>query len=328
MPLPDLFLDRLAEIVPSDRYEDVVASFESPGGTGFRICTLLAEPEAVLERLEDEGVQIESVEGVPGAYAVPAEGRAPLMASGPYADGHIYLQNISSQLPPHLLGIRSGERVLDLCAAPGSKTGQLAAMLNGDGEIVAVEKVRERFYKLKANIYAQGATNVIPWLGSGTAYWHREPESFDRVLLDAPCSTEGRFRTHEPETTRYWSARKIREMRSKQQKLLFGGIQALKPGGTLIYSTCTFAPEENEGVLAKALRTFGDKIELVDVTLPSSGRLAAQTTEGVTEWNGHTLDPQLKKARRVLPDGLLEGFFVAKLVKRASTVNGHAKNGR
>ena len=169
---------------------------------------------------------------------------------------------------------------------------------------------------------------MIPWLGSGTAYWHREPESFDRVLLDAPCSTEGRFRTRRARDDALLERPQDQEMRSKQRKLLFGGIQALRPGGTLVYSTCTFAPEENEGVARQGAQTFGDRIEVVDVTLPSSGRLAGQTTGGMTEWNGHTLDPQVAKARRVLPDGLLEGFFVAKLVKRASTLNGHSGDGR
>ena len=328
MPLPEPFLERLQQIVPEDRLDSVLASFEAPPATGFRVNTMLRSEEEVLGALLDEGVPVETVEGVPGAYSVPGDGRAALMASLPYAEGHVYVQNVSSQLPVRSLAPREGDRVLDLCAAPGSKTGQISVLVGDGGEVTAVEKVRPRFYKLKANVYRQGATNVLPWLGNGAAYWRREPEAFDRVLVDAPCSTEGRFRTHDPETTQYWSIRKVREMRSKQQKLLWAGIQTLKPGGTLVYSTCTFSPEENEGVLAKALRTFGDKIELVDVSLPSTGRLAKQTTEGVTEWSGKTLDPQLKKARRVLPDGLLEGFFVAKLVKRESTLNGHSGDGR
>lgn len=321
MPLPDPFVDRLREIVPADRFDAVLASFEEPPATGFRVNTMLRDEDEVISVLEDEDVPLEAVEGVPGAYVVPADGRPALLASRPYADGHIYIQNISSQLAPIALAPRGGDRVLDLCAAPGSKTGQISMMVGKEGEVTAVEKARPRFYKLKANVYRQGATNVLPWMGNGAVYWRREPESFDRVLVDAPCSTEGRFRTHEPETTQYWSPRKIREMRSKQVKLLWAGIQALKPGGTLLYSTCTFAPEENEAVVAKMLGTFGDKIEIVDAGLPTSGPVAEQVTAGLTEWGGRDFPQALELTRRVLPNDVFEGFYVAKIAKRGSTVD-------
>ena len=321
MPLPDPFVARLQEIVPADRFDAVLASFEEPIATGFRVNTMLRDEDEVISVLEDEDVPLEAIEGVPGAYVVPADGRPALLASRPYADGHIYVQNVSSQLAPLALAPREGDRVLDLCAAPGSKTGQLSTLVGKAGEVTAVEKARPRFYKLKANVYAQGATNVLPWMGNGAVYWRREPEAFDRVLVDAPCSTEGRFRTHDPETTAYWSPRKIREMRSKQVKLLWAGIQALKPGGTLLYSTCTFSPEENEGVVAKVLNTFGDAIEVVDAGLPTSGPVAEQVSAGLTEWNGRELPQALELTRRVLPNALLEGFYVAKLAKRASTVD-------
>ena len=321
MPLPAPFVERLQEIVPADRFDAVLATFEAPVATGFRVNTMLRDEADTLAVLEDEGVPVESVAGVPGAYMVPADGRPALLASRPYADGHVYVQNVSSQLAPIALAPRAGDRVLDLCAAPGSKTGQLSAMVGPEGEVTAVEKVRPRFYKLKANVYAQGATNVLPWLGNGAVYWRREPESFDRVLVDAPCSTEGRFRTHDPETTAYWSPRKIKEMRSKQVKLLWAGIQALKPGGTLLYSTCTFSPEENEGIVSKALKTFGDAIEVVDAGLPKSGPVADQTVPGLTGWRGKTFPDAVRQTQRVLPSDALEGFFVARIAKRASTVD-------
>ena len=321
MPLPAPFVSRLQEIVPEDRFDAVMATFEAPPATGFRVNTLLRDEADVIAALRDEDVPVEAVEGVPGAYAVPADGRPALLASRPYADGHVYVQNVSSQLAPHVLAPRLGDRVLDLCAAPGSKTGQLSALVGTGGEVTAVEKVRPRFYKLKANVYAQGATNVLPWMGNGAAYWRREPESFDRVLVDAPCSTEGRFRTHDPETTAYWSTRKVKEMRSKQVKLLWAGVQALKPGGVLVYSTCTFAPEENEGVIAKALRTFGEAIEVVDAGLPTAGPFADHTLPGLTEWHGRAFPAGVSNARRVLPSALLEGFFVARIAKHAPTAD-------
>ncbi len=318
--LPAEFVERLYALVPPGRVEAVLATFEAPRAPGFRINTIRVAPEAILDALRADGLTPEPVAGVPGAYTVPVDQRPGLLASLPYAQGHLYVQNVSSQLPALVLDPQPGERVLDLCAAPGSKTRQLACLMQNEGEVVAVEKVRERFYKLRSNLARQGSAVVLPVLASGAAYWHREPEAFDRVLVDAPCSTEGRFRVGDPETTRYWSPRKVREMQAKQRKLLFAGVQALRPGGTLVYSTCTFAPEENEVVLSKALRTFGGAVEVVEAGLPTTGPVVASVQDGLTDWNGQALDPQVAHARRVLPDGTLEAFFVARLRKHESTL--------
>ncbi len=326
MPLPPAFVERLRAVVPRERVAGGLATFAAPEAVGFgriplRVAAEGTDTGAVTARLQGEGLAVQAVEGVPGAYAVPAEERAALLASAPYAEGLVYLQNVSSQLPVLALDPQPGERVLDLCAAPGSKTGQIAALMEDEGELVAVEKVRDRFFRLRANVAAQGATLVHAVLGSGTAFWHREPESFDRVLLDAPCSTEGRFRADDPETTRYWSERKVKEMRGKQERLLFAAVQALRPGGTLVYSTCTFAPEENEAVVDRALRTFGDAVEVVEAGLPTTGPAAA-AQPGIEAWGNRTFRPEVALTRRILPDGALEAFYLARLVKHASTVRG------
>lgn len=323
MPLPDPFLARLARIVGPADLAGVLATFEAPLRTSFRVVTLRASEADVLERLRDAGIPFEAVPGVPGAFSVEAEHRAALLASAPAAEGLVYAQNASSQVPVHVLAPQPGERVLDLCAAPGSKTGQIAAAMANEGEVVAVEKVRERFFKLRANVAAQGATIVRPRLGSGTAIAYGEPEAFDRVLLDAPCSTEGRFRTDVPATTAYWSPRKIKEMRAKQGRLLYAAVQALRPGGTLVYSTCTFAPEENEGALTKMLKTFGDRVEVVPADgLPDGGPAGSGgplVRPGMEAWDERAFHPDVRHARRVLPDGRFEAFFVARVVKHGST---------
>ncbi|MEM8558159.1 MAG: RsmB/NOP family class I SAM-dependent RNA methyltransferase [Bacteroidota bacterium] len=322
MPLPDAFLDRLHAIVPPARYEAVVASFAAPQATGFRVNTLRAVEDEVLDALRAEGLHPHAADGILGGFWVAPAERAALLASTPYADGHVYVQNLASQLPPLVLGPQPGETVLDLCAAPGSKTRQLATLMEDTGRIVAVEVVRKRYYKLRDNLAQQGSTIVEPVCANGAGFWHRMPEAFDRVLLDVPCSTEGRFRADVPETTRYWSPRKIKEMRSKQRKLLFSGVQALRPGGTLVYSTCTFAPEENEAVLAKALRTFGDAIELVPVTLAGRAFALPNTQPTLEAWNDRAFPEAVRAAVRVLPSPTMEAFFVAKLVKHASTLRG------
>lgn len=318
MPLPALFVERLRSIIPPAEFDRVLESFALNADVGFRINTLKASANEVLPALIIEGLTPEAVALVSGAYTVPFEQRAMLLGSASAANEHVYVQNLSSQLPPLILNPQPGERVLDLCAAPGSKTRQLACLMRDEGELVAVEKVRKRFYKLKANVAAQGSSMVQPVIGSGTAYWHREPEAFDRVLVDAPCSSEGRFRIDNPETTRYWSRRKIKEMQSKQRKLLFAGVQALKPGGTLVYSTCTFAPEENESVVSKVLKVFGDAVELVDTGLDE--RVAGTTQTALPGWNDRPFNPPVPNARRILPNGAFEAFFVACFVKHETTL--------
>ncbi|MEM8601332.1 MAG: RsmB/NOP family class I SAM-dependent RNA methyltransferase [Bacteroidota bacterium] len=322
MPLADAFLDRLRTIVPPTQYEAVVASFAAPQATGFRVNTLRADAATVLDALRGEGLHPHAAEGIRGGFWVEAAERAALLASKSYAEGHVYVQNLASQLPPLVLDPQPGETVLDLCAAPGSKTRQLATLMQDAGRIVAVEVVRKRFYKLRDNLAQQGSTIAEPVCANGTGFWHRMPEAFDRVLLDAPCSTEGRFRADTPETTRYWSRRKIKEMRSKQQKLLFSGIQALRPGGRLVYSTCTFAPEENEAVLAKALRTFGDAVEWQPVTLGGEALALPNTQPTLAAWNGRAFPDAVRAAVRVLPSATMEAFFVATLTKHTSTLRG------
>ncbi len=313
--LPDAFLDRLRAIVPPEHFAATLASFGAPQATGFRVNTLRASSAAVAASLEADGLHPHAAEGLPDGFWVAPEERAALLASAAYAEGHLYVQNLASQLPPLALGPQPGERVLDLCAAPGSKTRQLVCLMRDEGEVAAVEAVRGRFFKLRANLAAQGATSVRTFHRDGATVWRHRPEHFDRVLLDAPCSTEGCFRAGDPETFRYWSPRKVKEMARKQQRLLFSAVQSLRPGGTLVYSTCTFAPEENEAVLSRMVAKFDGRVEVVPAALPP----AVREQPALEAWKGTPL-PGVAEARRILPTDTVEAFFVAKLVKHESTL--------
>ncbi len=321
--LPEAFLERLRRIVPPDRYAAVLRTFSAPQATGFRVNTLLAAPEALARELAAEGLRLHPVAWHAEAFWVAPEQRAALLASAACAGQRLYVQNLSSMIPPLVLGARPGERVLDLCAAPGSKTLQLACQMQNRGELAAVEVVRSRFFKLRDNLAAQGALGdardgaVRTFLQDGTKVWRYRPEHFDRVLLDAPCSTEGRFRVDEPATYAYWSLRKIREMARKQRRLLFSAVQSLRPGGVLVYSTCSFAPEENEAVLDKALRTFGEALRLEPIDLDLDNLLPP-----LSAWEGKAFRHDLSPARRLLPTETMEGFFVATIRKVERTVAG------
>lgn len=313
--LPDAFLERLKRLLPPSTYDGVLRTFEQPRPTSFRINTLMAERAAVLEDLQALGLSLHPVSWFEDAFWVPAEERAELLQSTAYQENQIYIQNLSSMIPPIVLAPEPDERVLDLTAAPGSKTLQVACRMQGRGELAAVEVVRGRYYKLRDNLHAQGADFVRTFHKNGEYVWRNRPEYFDRVLLDAPCSSEGRFHVTEPNSFAYWKPRKVKEMAGKQQRLLYSAVQALRPGGTLVYSTCAFAPEENEGVLNRALKKFGDAL-----TIEPLGLELPNMQPPVASWNKRSFPSTLQAARRILPTDTMQGFFVCKLHKHHNTL--------
>ena len=311
MDLPELFLQRLSRIVPSERYAECVRALHEPPAVGARVNTLLAERDTVFCGLREAGFAVHPVAWYPDAFWIPPEQREALLASKWVQNALVYVQNLSSMIPPLVLAPQSGEEVLDLCAAPGGKTLQMAVMMRGEGNLVAVEAVRGRFFKMRENLQRHGAVWVQTVQAEGEWLWKRWQGRFDAVLLDAPCSSEGRFRADAPTSFRYWSLKKIADMVRKQKSLLYSAIQCLKPGGRLVYCTCTFAPEENEGIIAHALKKFGEAIELLPVPLEVEGVVPA-----LSEWEGRAFPEAVRHARRILPSARMEGFFVCLMRKR------------
>jgi len=309
--LPELFLARLRRIIPSKKWDQTANTFAESKPTTFRINTLKASVPILKEKLEHQGFRLEKVPWYPEAFIL-REGRLrELQETEAYQRGEIYVQNLSSMIPPLVLAPEPGEKILDLTAAPGSKTTQLASLMKGEGEITANDNNQIRFFKLKANVELQGAGNVELRMLPGEIFGRRYPDTFDRILLDAPCSAEGRFDIREPASYKYWKPAKIKEMARKQKNLLISALRALRPGGVLVYSTCTFAPEENEGVLNWAFGKFGDQIQLEKIKLPLTNQMP-----GFLQWEKENFQPSLRGAVRILPTSDMEGFFVARLRKR------------
>jgi 16S rRNA (cytosine1407-C5)-methyltransferase len=309
--LPQKFLDRLRRIIPPAQYDSVVATLDVPKPVTFRVNWINIDPHDVQRRLGVEKADIVQISWYPNAFILRTGTLRELQETGVCRNGEIYIQSLSSMLPVIVLDPQPGEYVLDLAAAPGSKTTQMAYHLKGQGGIVANDNNRKRLYRLQAVVAQQASGIVKCTLRHGAAFGRTHCDVFDRVLVDAPCSSEGRFLVSKPETYRYWSVRKIHEMVGKQRKLAWAGVQALKPGGVMVYATCTFAPEENEGVMDWLLVKCGDSIELEEVTLPIHNVLP-----GLTHWDGTQYLPAVKKTCRVLPSAVPEGFFVAKIRKR------------
>lgn len=311
--LPEVFLERLKHLVPSSRWDQIANTFAAPPPTTFRINTLKTTPEAVREALEAQGLRVRQVPWSREAYLLVSGRLRDLQETALYRQGAIYVQSLASMLPALVLAPQPGETILDLTAAPGSKTTQMACLMQGRGRIVANDNNRVRFFKLKANVESQGVTNVELSLKPGETFGRTHPDTFDRVLLDAPCSAEGRFQAHEPASYRYWKPAKIREMARKQKRLLGSAIGALRSGGVLVYSTCTFAPEENEAVVDWALRRFPGVCAIEEIQFDLPNRMA-----GLVRWDAETFDPGVHHGLRILPTDEMEGFFIARLRKLKS----------
>ncbi len=311
--LPDIFIQRLKEIIPSKDFDAVLQTFVMDRQKSYRINTLKSDGKEVFKQFEDKKIKIKPLNWIEEGFLIEqelSEEQQELLSQ--LADkGLIYKQNISSMLIPVILNPQPGERVFDMCAAPGSKTSQMAMMMNNHGKMVAVEAIKDRFYKLKAVLALLGVKNVEPVMCDGRKFRLRvNEELFDRVLVDAPCSSEGRFNLNNKKSLGYWSLRKIKEMVQKQRGILLNGTRLLKKSGTLVYSTCTFSPEENEGIVTWVLKK-NDEIRLVPIDIPK-----IKTYPPLLQWQEKPFSPNVAKCVRILPTEMTDGFFIAKFQRQ------------
>lgn len=310
MSLPPLFVERLEQIVDPADLSMVLQSFGAIKPTFARLNPLRRDPAQTLQQLIAEGFAPTPVPGHSTALRFEPAERERLMRSSAVLDGSLYPQSLSSQCAAPLLAPTAEHWVLDLAAAPGGKTLHLAALMNNQGRISAVEPIRKRMFRLAENLKRGGASNVKTYLMDGRQVERKTPDRFERVLLDAPCSSESRMRVDDEESLKYWSERKIAEQSRKQQGLLLAALRACKPGGRVLYSTCSLAPEENESVVAHALEKFDGELELLPIELAS-----IPTRPGLTTWQNESLPESLALTCRVLPTAEVDGFFLALLAR-------------
>ncbi|MCK5012371.1 MAG: RsmB/NOP family class I SAM-dependent RNA methyltransferase [Candidatus Omnitrophica bacterium] len=296
-------------IIPEAQYDRVVKSFFFPRTMSVRINTLKTGREDFLSILKRKNIIFKEVPWIKEALVLDGVSPLELGAMDIVVEGLIYRQGLSSMLPVILLDPQPADCVLDMCAAPGSKATQIAACMSNQSKIVCIEPVRGRYYKLKSVALLMGAANMSFHLTDARRFRSRN-QLFDKILVDAPCSSEGRFRAGDPKTFAYWSPRKIKEMVRKQRGLLLSASRLLRPGGTLVYSTCTFAPEENEGVVHWLLKKDGGTLETEKIHVPE-----VESYSIGTEWKGKVFNDQVKRILRVLPCEEMEGFFIAKFKK-------------
>ncbi len=224
--------------------------------------------------------------------------------------GLIYVQEKASMLPVIVLDPQPGEVVIDLCAAPGSKTTQIAQLMENKGLLVVNEVNRKRMRGLIHNIKRCGLMNEAVISVNGQKVHRVFSDYFDRVLIDAPCSAEGTVRRSKA-VLYHWGIKNIQRMSRLQIGLITSGFRALRPGGTMVYSTCTIAPEENERVVSYLLEKYPEA-ELLPIRISKF-----KTRPGIIHWQGVSFEERVKNCVRILPqDNDTAPFFIAKITKR------------
>lgn len=275
----------------------------------LRLNKLRSPYRQTLKELETLGWQGSPYDWMPTGYSVETPIEV-LRDSQIITKGAAFIQNAASWIPVLALDPRPGEVILDVCAAPGGKTSHIAAITQNEARIFANDNSRARLAKLRANTERLGAEVEQYTLFDATQLVRKYGElTFDKILLDAPCSGEGLMTLDNDKSFNSWSVAHIKRLQRLQKRIISQAWQLLRPGGVLVYSTCTMAPEENEAVIDYMARTRQDiQIEPILIAPPNK-------VNTVKEWNGKSYSKQLQDCLRLMPSENIEAFFVAKCKK-------------
>lgn len=290
------------------RYEEILGKKEAELllktkiKKAIRVNTLKISEKELVERLQKQKVVLEKIKWLDFGYF--ADAKFSLGATPEYLFGYYYLQEAASQLPVQVLNPDGEELVLDMAAAPGGKTTQIAQYMKNRGAIVAIDSRVQRLHALKNNLERLGVKNCIAYR-KDSAQIAELGTKFDKILLDAPCS--GNFVVDDQ-----WLNKKttsgIKERAELQKKLMRAAVSVLKDDGTLVYSTCSLEPEENEFVIDWALENLNVRLEKINIDAGDDGLVTVF---------GKKLNPEIKKCKCFWPHRTkTQGFFVAKLFKR------------
>ncbi len=297
-----IFLKRYQELNPDFNFKKCPVSEEVKNV--LRVNTLKVNEKMLIQRLKKIGIHLKKIDSLP--YAYKYKSKFSLASTTEYACGYFYLQGAASQIPPIVLNPKEDDEVLDMCAAPGSKTTQICQLMNNKGLVVALDNNAMRLSALKSNLLRCGCKNVVLYKKDARFAFdfHRK---FDKILLDAPCS--GNF-VIESEFFEKKTIQGFLDRAKLQKDLLKAAYKCLKNGGTMVYSTCSLEPEENERVIDWFIRKHSDmKLQNIDFKIPGS-------SHGLIKVFDKELSSELKKTIRVWPDkSKMQGFFIAKMKK-------------
>ena len=299
--LPQAFLERMEEML-KEEFPAFLESYQAPRQFGLRINIKKISVEKFLEISPFHLTPIPWVENGFFYGSEDRPSRHPYYQAGLY-----YLQEPSAMTPASRLPVSPGDMVLDLCAAPGGKATELGSRLKGRGLLVANDISSSRAKALMRNLELWGIENSLVTTETPRRLAQVFPEYFHKILIDAPCSGEGMFRK-DPDVAKTWDPSRPDYFSSQQKEIVARGISMLRPGGMLLYSTCTFSPQENEGVISFILENF-PQMELLYI--PGYQGFS----QGCPQWGNK--DPRLKKCVRIFPHHMEgEGHFLALLTKK------------
>ncbi|MBQ2835944.1 MAG: RsmB/NOP family class I SAM-dependent RNA methyltransferase [Clostridia bacterium] len=292
MQIPEFFKQMLLTQYGENTTNKIIEGYSKQRLVTLRINTIKADKEKIKNKLQEAEIQYEDILWYDDALIIKNVREDEIKKLDIYENGEIYLQSLSSMLPPIILEPKAGENILDMAAAPGGKTTQMAAITQNKAYITACEKNKIRAERLKYNLQKQGVGCVNVMLEDARKL--SDFFSFDKVLLDAPCSGSGTMSVFD----NGFSKELIYRSSKTQEELLSKALKILKPGGEMVYSTCSILEQENEGVLRKVLHKFGAEI------------IPIENIEGVP-----VLHTSIDGVMCVAPTDLYEGFFVARIKK-------------
>jgi len=277
----------------------------------IRVNTIKSSVDQILDLLQRYDVPHRPHPFNPYGFIIEDD-HLPLSHSLAFFLGHFFYQSMASQLPALALDPRPGETVLDIAAAPGSKSTQIAALMQNQGRLVLNDASFRRHQALMTNLFRAGVWNEALYFTPGQRIGKILPEYFDRVLVDAPCFGLN----HPPKRTdnkAYWSMRQLEGLINIQYHLLVSAIKAVRVGGSIVYSTCSMTVEENERLIDRILKEYPVEVEELPLWQGSSVR------KGIVEFDGSKFHDSLQKAIRIMPfPEPVEGFFVVRLKKTES----------
>lgn len=306
-------VDRMEVLLGKKGMQEFFDISYTPTPNSIRCNTLKISVEEIMKRFDNYGWKVRQLfEDFPEVIIIDSKLEpGELGKTKEHLLGYYYVQDVSSMLPAFVLMPKRGDFVLDLCASPGSKTTQIASMMDNGGTIIANEVSMGRIGILNSNLERCGVANCIVTRKEGVAFCERLLKKskfrFDKILVDAPCSGEGTLRKS-PKTFQMWNLNMIKKMAGIQKRLAGAALKLLKVGGEMVYSTCTLAPEEDEMVVDYLVKNFDVVVEKIDLSL--------NVRCGVTVFGDMVFDESVKNCVRIYPqDNNTDGFFVCKLRK-------------
>ena len=296
--VPKFLIEMLNQQYGEEITSKILEGYSQKRMVTFRVNTLKTSIEKVEKVLKNNNIEFKKVSWSDVAYIVKNVREDTLKELEIYKNGEIYLQSLSSMLPPIVLEPKENTDILDMCAAPGGKTTELASLTNNNANITACELNKIRIEKLKYNIEKQGATSV--YIMQEDSRRINDFFSFDNILLDAPCSGSGTLNVEDVNLEKIFTKKLIEKSQKAQLELLNKAVKILKQGQEMVYSTCSILNVENEEIVNKILKN--NKVEIVPIEFEGKEKLPLLPTK---------IDGTLC----VMPTELYEGFFIAKIKK-------------